>query len=259
MTTGFNAAMRPGIRRSRGAVYYRKPDGWIDWGGYDDALQHFNERGFQALYPKYGRISALLKDEEGEDYPDPASVWGPILRHPDGPAEFPIEQIITLRWYQDADCPVPGTRFPQLRGVKVTEYLCPQCKRAPFISAVDEHGAAVISSDGVTGLANHLQIMHGWDRASLNSYGERTGIDFNRVGTAKSVRELGFDDQPAGPEPESAAPEFEVETGTETKATEAVEMTAACECGWEPREDSKNKQASMQTHKNQHCPLREGA
>ncbi|KKL64747.1 hypothetical protein LCGC14_2161910, partial [marine sediment metagenome] len=33
----------------------------------------------------------------------------------------------------------------------------------------------------------------------------------------------------------------------------------ACECGWEPREDSKNKQASMQTHKNQHCPLREGA
>ncbi len=240
-----------GARRSNGAVYYRKPNGWIDWGGYDDAIKHFTDRGFQAM-TKYGRISALLKDAEGKDYPDPASVWGPILRHPEGPAEFPIDQIITLRWYRDEDNPVPGTRFPQLRGVKVTEYPCPQCKRAPFISATDADGQSVIDADGVTGLGNHLHIVHGWDRLSLTSYGERSGIDFNSIGTATKVRELGFDDEPEPPQ-QSVAPEFEVTTGTETG------VASACECGWEPREDSKNKQASMQTHKNQHCPLREGA
>lgn len=219
-------------------MYYRKPDGEITWGGYDDALKHFTERGFQVLL-KYGRISALLKDSEGADYPDPAKVWGPILRHPEGPAEFSVSQIVELRWYKDEDCPVPGTRFPQLQGIKVKEHPCPQCNRAPFVSAEDEHGESVTSSDGVTGLGNHLQIMHSWDRTDLTSYGERADIDFNRVGNATKVREFAFDEPEATPEEEAQA---EVTTVT----------IAACECGWE---DETGKGMTM--HKSIHCPLKE--
>jgi hypothetical protein len=240
MTTQYEYA-RPASRRSRGAVYYRMPSGEITWGGYDDALQHFTERGFQAM-PKYGRISALLKDAEGKDYPDPAKVWGPILRHQDGPSEFTVSQIVTLRWYKDEDCPVPGTKFPQLRGIKVKEYPCPQCQRPPFISAEDEDGNAVIGSDGVTGLGNHLQIIHGWDRTDLTSYGERADIDFNRVGHATKVKEFGFD-EPV----QAATPEVE--------SVQVEQVEAACKCGWKPKAEVKDKVASMRAHKNLQCPL----
>lgn len=247
-----------GARRSAGAVYYRKPNGWISWGGYDDVIKEFMDRRWQVML-EYGRITALLRDSEGNEYDDPATVWGPILRHPKGPAEFPVSQIIELRWYKEADCPVPGTRFPQLRGVKVTEHACPQCTRAPFVSAVNENGEPVTDSDGVMGLSNHLTITHSWDRQSLTTYGERADIDFNSVGAGRSgTKELGFDEPEPATEPVQVAPDFEVEAGTTVEVTEAA-IGLKCECGYEPREDSKNKQASMQTHKNLQCPLRADA
>ena len=234
MTTGYQMDTRPPMR-AKGAVYYRKPNGWITWGGYDDALKSFTDRGFQAM-PQYGRVTAFFDENRKE--PDPAGVWGPIMRHPDGPAEFPVSQIVELRWYKE--CPVPGTTFPQLKGIKVKEYPCPQCRRAPFMSATDEDGNSVSESDGIVGLGTHLQVGHKWDITTLNAYGERANINFqDRVGHAASVKELTFDEpvQVATPEVEEA--QVEVET-----------VTAKCECGWE---DKSGK--GMPIHKRLHCPL----
>jgi hypothetical protein len=163
-------------------IYYRRPNegenaGWITWGDSASGtkLRDFGVRGFQPLY-KYGVINSKKNQQYAEEHgisPD-KSVWIPILTHPDGPAEFPLEQIMTLRWYRPENCPIEGVVWPQLTGVKIKEYRCPECKRPPFINNADGVGA-------VYGLGNHLRIMHGWDRVALMAYGDRIGIDFNAV------------------------------------------------------------------------------
>ncbi len=177
-------------------VYYRRPfltrdgdpaenAGWITWG---DSLsgtkrRDYETRGF-TLLTKYGKINSLAREKslenrilEGEamtprqyqaDY-----IWGPILRHPDGPAEFPVDQIMALRWFEPNNCPIkdvnPAELFPQLRGHKVKLYRCPQCNRS--FPEVDGSGASMP-------LANHLRIMHDWDMTNILNYGERIGINF---------------------------------------------------------------------------------
>ncbi|KKK75451.1 hypothetical protein LCGC14_2873550, partial [marine sediment metagenome] len=85
--------------------YYRRPNegedaGWIIVGpvsGNGTAVADFIRRGFEPLH-KYGRIP--------HDEPSP---WKTILSHPDGPGEFPVDQIMTARWFavegQKNQCP----------------------------------------------------------------------------------------------------------------------------------------------------------
>lgn len=183
-----NNFQNPGRNLGDQVIYYRRPEfdrdgnraenaGWITWGDSTSGtkLRDFQVRGMTPLF-KYGVINSKANQKYAEEHdisPD-KSVWVPILRHPDGPAEFPIDQVLTLRWYRPENCPVPGTVFPQLSGVKVKEYRCPECKRPPFVDNHDGVGA-------VYGLATHLRIMHGWDRVALMAYGDRIGVDFNSV------------------------------------------------------------------------------
>src|SRR3990167_7081170 len=115
-------------------------------------------------------------------------IWGAILRHPDGPAEFPLDQIMAFRWYEPAQCPLRGVNpvelFPQLRAHNVKIHRCPQCART--FAAVDGFGAA-------EPFANHLRIMHEYDMVNILNFGERIGIDFTGVeyGT-EEAKELTF-------------------------------------------------------------------
>ena len=148
--------------------YYRRPNegedaGWIIVGPVSangTVVEDFIERGFEPLR-KYGHISHTEKNP-----------WRTILEHPDGPGEFPLDQIMALRWWRPQDIPLPGVHFPQLAGHKVKEIPCPDCKR-PFF-AVDGEG-------GVGELAKHLRIMHGWDTKQLDTYGERVDINFDAI------------------------------------------------------------------------------
>ena len=203
MTTGFaewgRAAAGTGRNLGDRVIYYRRPvgedkadSGWIVWGDSASGtkLQDFAIRGFEPLM-KYGRINdpKTEKRAEEESWSMERRVWHAILSHPDGPAEFPVEQIITFHWYRPELCPEPGVRFPQLSG-KVREYRCPECNRQPFI---DVNGVG-----GITNLASHLRILHRWDRTNLMAYGERVGIDFNApdVGT-QLVRDFEVGPAPA--------------------------------------------------------------
>lgn len=168
-------------------VYYKRPStganpGWIIWGDSvsGSKLRDYLRRGYQPLM-QYGVINSSYRDNAafgsktrpGEPgWTTERYLWEQILTAPGGPEEFPIEQIVAFRWYRPENCPVPDTVFPQLKGVKIREYRCPECNHAPFVE--------VAGAGGVTGLSNHLRIAHGWDRVSLNAYGERVGIDFNR-------------------------------------------------------------------------------
>lgn len=147
-------------------IYYRRPvdadenPGWITTGAQKSgtALRDYTMRGFEPLW-KYGSIPH-----------DEPNRWKTILTHPDGPAEFPADQILSLRWYEEKECPVPGVRFPQIAGAKVREYRCPICKGRKFVQ--------VNGRGGIGDLGNHLAIIHKWDRQSIRSYGEEIGVDF---------------------------------------------------------------------------------
>ena len=179
-------------------IYYRRPflsrdgeraenAGWITWADSlsGTKLRDYEYRGFTPLR-KYGamndedRLNETLGRGKRENWTkrqfDGEWIWGAILRHPDGPAEFPLDQIMALRWYEPENCPIrdikPAELFPQLRGHKVKKYRCPQCSR-PF-AAVDGVGAAAP-------FANHLRIMHDYDMVNILTFGERIGIDFTGV------------------------------------------------------------------------------
>ena len=102
-------------------IYYRKANkgleaGWITCG---DSLsgtkyRNFTQRGFQPL-EKYGTVNNVQRDlrrfgsksspvapEFGEGNPlrNELYRWEQILTHPDGPAEFPVAQLIAYRWYR---------------------------------------------------------------------------------------------------------------------------------------------------------------
>ena len=134
-------------------IYWRKPNGWITWADTESGtkMRDYSRRGFEPLW-KYGNFNV-------DGYPgSPVQIWERILSHPDGPAEFPVEQVVSLRWYNQP--PVPGVRFPQLTGLKIKEYRCPECDRAPFVHVV----SMPKMPSGIMGLGNHLRIHHDWDR-----------------------------------------------------------------------------------------------
>lgn len=177
-------------------IYYRRPAkgnnaGWITWGDSLSGSKYrdYSKRGFQPL-EQYGSINTVQRDLRAfgtKSLPvapefsglEPEAhraryVWEQILTHPDGPAEFPIDQIVTYRWYRPENVPVPDVVFPQLKGLKIREYNCPErCGRSPFVD-IDGIG-------GTSALSNHLRISHQWDRVNIMSYGERVGIDFNKL------------------------------------------------------------------------------
>ena len=218
------------------AMYYRRPQadrqgtpleqaGWIVVGSRTH-LENMMVRGFEPLM-KYGYIPYVdpeRTDADGNSEPL-RSPWYPILAHPSGPAEFPYDQVLTLRWYDPEVCPNPKAKFPQLTGHKVTEYPCPECSRVLY--SLDGLGT------GIRGLATHLRLRHEWDRPSMLSYGERVGIDFNVVyGDLKKVHEFSV-------------------------ASEEPDQVLSCdECDYVVPEDSGNPGAALRMHKrHNHKPL----
>lgn len=192
---------RPGKYESN--MYYRRPangqrPGWIIVGGVKGEKRRVFEdiRGFKAL-PEFGELP------HGHTNP-----WEHILTSPGGPEAFPVDQVMSLRWYNEDDIPTDcewegkdeeacpmmiklkteGVVFPQLTGHTIIEHSCPECDRPPF-STVDGMG-------GIEPLARHLKIMHGWDAQNLMKWGEATGIDFQKV-YSKERMEKTFDFTPS--------------------------------------------------------------
>jgi hypothetical protein len=227
-------------------IYFRRPrswpenNRWITWGDSVSGtkLRDMVSLGFQPMF-EYGVINSKENKERFPPNGNGQEIWGPILTAPDGPSEFPVDQILTLGWHRASQCPVPGVRFPQLEGKKITEYQCPQCRRKPFVDNGD--GVAVKS------LADHLLIMEKWTYDALMSYGDRIGVDFRTVGATEEI----VTEYTAGEE-ETQPTEYDVE-----RVVAEAPTGFTCACGWVPREDSKNKRSSLETHKRLHCPLRE--
>lgn len=206
-------------------IYYKRPPGgqyggWIVWQDAQESKQmDYVSRGFQPirLFDQRDRRRPLL-------VLDSYDVWGPILRHPDGPALFPKGQVISNRWYNARECPVAGVRFPQLEGVTLTIYKCPECDgERIFHEAIQ--------------LARHLRSKHKYDRLELSALGRELGIDFSKVFQLTQEVKYEFKAED-GVSPEDLAPEprYEVQTvqprGRSYTGTVQVNSGYACEvCG----------------------------
>ncbi len=223
-TTG---SMGQGKRDER-VIYYRKPNGWITWADSESGtkLRDFAIRGFQPLF-EYGAITGYMDKEQ--KIPDPGSVWGPILRHPDGPAEFPVEQIVALRWHTDPPIPM---KFPQLQGMKITQYQCPECSREPF-GELKKDDEVVLSA--IKEMGNHLTIMHKWDRLALLRWGDRVGIDFDAI-DARQVLPYEYEEEPA-------AEDLVVETKSSPDCPK---------CDWTQKSNVKRPDAALRMHLKTH-------
>lgn len=216
-------------------LYYRRPNtgeqkGWIVVGPRTH-VEDYTMRGFEPMW-KYGiveRHERVFENAQGDAYV--FNQWRPILSHPDGPAEFPAEQVMILRWYKPEDCPVPGTAFPQLAGHKIKEYKCPECDRPPF--------AARDGLGGVEPLGRHLRLLHSWDRASLVKYGETVGIDFDAI-YSNIEQEYEF----VGGVVEGKAPAQE--------KSDVLVGEFDCECGWKPKANAKKPGFALMMHKRTH-------
>ncbi len=221
---------RPGGRggKFKRHMYYRRPDKgeqrrWIVVAGRQD-LEGMALRGFTPLWD-YG-----LLPETGADGAAEQNIWRHILTSPGGPEEFPVEQVMTLRWYREQDCPVPGTKFPQLAGHKVKEYQCPECRR-PAFAAFDGLG-------GVDPLGRHLRLIHSWDRASLVKYGEKVGIDFDAIySNVETTIEFGHEEE----KPEEEAPVDGIVVGE-----------FECSCGWKPKANARRPAVALRMHSRSH-------
>jgi hypothetical protein len=250
MTSEYPVRQTGGRGMGDEVVYARRPfltrdgekaanAGWITWIDTlsGTKLHDYQTRGFTVLN-KYGKINSVQRERalenrllEGEvmtprQY-DAEYIWGPILRHKDGPAEFPLEQILEMRWYEARNCPIkdmePARLFPQLRGHKVKHYQCPQCSR--YFAEVDGVGAT-------RPLANHLRIMHEWDMANILNYGKAIGIDFAAVefGTGGPTElTFGDEDEPLGEVCDDCGETFFGKTGKARLAKHVKETHPAFE------------------------------
>lgn len=193
-------------------------------------LEDYMIRGFIPLW-QYGYMEDYFKAHPlpPERSVPPEGKWWQILTQPGGPEEFPVDQVLTLRWYRSEDCPLPGVRFPQLAGHKVKEFKCPECRRAFY--AQDGTG-------GIADLGIHLKYIHSWDRPSLVNYGETVGIDFNAI-YSKIEKTYEFEPE-SEPEPEAPVSESGLET---------VGKFDCDQCDWKPKQKAKRPGRALMMHK----------
>ena len=211
---GSDIAQRMGYDQTKeeSVIYYRKPAvnpvtgevpvdaSWVTFSDSQDPkqLKLIRNKGFEPL-DRYGRIE------------DSSCPWAVILSSPDGRREFPVDQIVTFRWYEPTGLrrAWPGLPrevvglaqivrlFPQLAGQNIEEFPCPECHNKTFLKP--------------SGLAHHLRIHHEYDRVEIIAVGKEMGLDFSREFRVRRPQTITFEGSPEEAEPEENAPEVTIE------------------------------------------------
>lgn len=202
-------------------IYYRKADGWIVGApGWPMEYAKRLRQGWTPL-PQYGQFTpgAESRDTRGVPFAANREGWRVgFQRNADAFArEFKPEQIIAYNWHHTP--PYKEVAFPQIEGMDIPSYECPECVRPPLGT--------------VAGLSTHLRVMHDYSRVDLREFGKEIGVDF----TPRSDREQAA---------ELAAQEYALTMSGATPV--AVEFKCDV-CSWAPPLTTKNKEMSLSTHK----------
>lgn len=167
--------------RGQHAYYKRRSDGWIiTSGAWPSAKADKEFKGYDYL-PAFGTFlmsfgddinTANQRDRTGRKFFPHKEPWRLILQHPDGPAQFPVAQIIAYRWHLRP--PYREVRFPQMADVNVTDLFCPECEAGIFSSESEQEAVDMLR----THLTSKINDTHQYRPEDFRSLGESIGVDF---------------------------------------------------------------------------------
>lgn len=213
--------------------YYRKPDGWIVVAATTPTNRaDYEYKGFIRLskYPEFNngsaqpRAQAKERDARGNPWNPALEPWRLIFQL-DGAKEFPIDQVVAYRWHIRP--PYREVTFPQLEGVEITNYGCPECERGLFSSTNPNEAAQMLR----THLTSRVDEQHSYGPGDLADLGKEWSIDFDSVRMGRRTVTV-------------VEPEDE-------QVTEPKELTPAkeykCKCGYEPQ--GKSPWLALRNHK----------
>ncbi len=179
-----------GGRKWEKVIYFRSPQenflgekyanaGWVTWGDS------------QVLKMEGSMILGFMPMRQFGNITDSKHPWEGILAEPRGRALFPVDQILAYKWYDVANlrrdwlgCPAgvrsPVQVFPQLRGVPLELFACPNCRDVEKTSS--------------GGLFSHLLNIHNMTSSDIFAYFEHEGIEFKMRNSEHSKRTVSFED-----------------------------------------------------------------
>ena len=173
--------------------YYRKPDGWIVVAATTPSNRSgYEYKGFTFL-PQYGEFAngtneltakQNARDDRGNPWNPAIEPWRLIFQR-DGASAFPIDQIIAFHWHLQP--PYKEVKFPQLEGVDITVYPCPECDRGVFSSINPLEASGQLRTHLTTGVNKR----HEYTPTDLRELGKELEIDFDsaRIGRVQQVKE----------------------------------------------------------------------
>ena len=222
--------------------------GWIITGNATwSNVQHFTEKGYERL-PHYGtfvidtadpRGTPKAIDTRGVPWNSALEPWKQILQM-GGAKEFPVSQIIAMHW--DIHPPYRGVAFPQLRGVEVTNYQCPECTRGPFSGLTPRAAAELLRQH----LTSRIDNRHEYRPEDIREVGRALGIDFYTRNLSREILTY------AKSEPESLEPGKEVVNLDEPESI-YIEAFRCERCGaWAPLIGNKGPRNALRLHQ-RHC------
>ena len=161
--------------------YYRKPDGWIVVAATTPSNRSdYEYKGFTFL-PQYGeftngsaqpRAAAKERDARGNPWNPALEPWRLIFQL-NGAKEFPVDQVIGYRWHIRP--PYREVSFPQLAGIEITNYGCPECEKGVFASINPLEAAQMLR----THLTSAIDAQHKYSPSDLAGLGKEWDIDFD--------------------------------------------------------------------------------
>jgi hypothetical protein len=182
----FEAQVAPG-KGQHG--YYKKADGWVVVASTTPSNRRdYEYKGFVYLH-QYGeftngsaqpRAASRERDARGNPWNPALEPWRLIFQR-GGAKEFPIDQIIEYRWHIRP--PYKEVTFPQLAGLEITNYGCPECDKGVFASLNPREAAIQLR----THLTSGVNGSHSYTPTDLRSLGQEWDIDFESARSGRRV------------------------------------------------------------------------
>ena len=166
--------------------YYRKSNGWIVTGpttkGNRDDFEYMGHE-FLGRYGQFKNVDDLTHEVDTRNAPwnSYKEPWR-VLFQRGGAKEFPIDQIIAYHWHLKP--PYRQAEFPQIEGVKIHDFFCPECDNGIFSSTNEREAARMLRQH----LMSRSNEAHNYRVEDLQKLGQEWGIDLMQPAGARSVR-----------------------------------------------------------------------
>lgn len=161
------------------AYFKRLRDGWIVTHiAHPAAVQDMNFKGY-VMMPQYGTWrmpgpgpGSAVPDKRGIPFSPVEEPWRLIFQHENGAAEFTVDQIVAYRWHIRP--PYREVTFPQVEGIKIYDFFCPECDKGIFSSEYEQTAVELLRQH----LTSQFDKPHSYRPEDLRALGQQIDVDF---------------------------------------------------------------------------------